>query len=65
MSIKQTRAQSLALIGRAPLTFAAIWAAIPEPVKARCTAAELAGLADAMQAQHMLGHDEGYKDATP
>lgn len=64
MSIKITRAQRIATVGKYHRTWAALIEKMPEEIKAACTARQIAAIADAMRAQYEAGHSAGYADAT-
>lgn len=55
MSIKLQRAKNLADVGQYHHTWYVILNAMPDSLKERCTAAELAQIADAMRAQFLRG----------
>jgi hypothetical protein len=62
-SIKINRAAKLSRLSQSPRTWQAVIEAIPADVKAACTAAQIAKLADAMRGQFEAGHTAGFKDA--
>lgn len=65
MSIKFTRAKSIANTGPYHQTFRKIWETIPEKLKESCTSAELAMIVDLAYAQNNLGKKEEWIEMKP
>ncbi len=64
MNTKYKRTKAKSETGKYPRTFDAIVLAIPVAVWNANTSTNLALIVDAMRSQTMVGHNQGYKEAT-
>lgn len=62
MNIKLQKAKKLADTGAYHQTWNSILAAMPDSLKERCTAMEVAMIADAMRNQYLKGHAAGIQE---